>query len=68
MTTIALMGAGGKMGCRITRNMKDLPDYKMQYVEISKAGRGQIFQPDWKKVMKLENIRQSVKEITDLAE
>jgi hypothetical protein len=42
MTTIALMGAGGKMGCRIARNMKDLPDYRMQYVEISEAGRANL--------------------------
>lgn len=38
MTSIALMGAGGKMGCRITRNMKGLPEYTMLYIEISEAG------------------------------
>lgn len=38
MTTIALMGAGGKMGNRITRNLKDRPDYTTLYVEISEAG------------------------------
>lgn len=38
MTTIALMGAAGKIGLRITKNMKDKPDYKMLYVEISQAG------------------------------
>jgi hypothetical protein len=38
MTTIALMGAGGKMGCRITNNVKDLPGYDMRYVEISQEG------------------------------
>jgi len=37
MTTIALFGAGGKMGCRLTRNLKN-SDYSMQYVEISDAG------------------------------
>ena len=37
-TTIALMGAGGKMGCRITRNVKDHPDYQIYYVEISQQG------------------------------
>jgi len=36
--TIALMGAGGKMGCRITDNMKDLPQYEMLYVEVSDNG------------------------------
>jgi len=38
MTTIALMGAGGKMGCRITNNIKNHPDYDVRYVEISEAG------------------------------
>jgi hypothetical protein len=38
MSTIALMGAGGKVGLRITRNMKGQPDFKMLYVEISEAG------------------------------
>ena len=38
MSTIALMGAGGKVGLRITKNMKDNPDFKMLYVEISEAG------------------------------
>ncbi|NDJ61697.1 MAG: semialdehyde dehydrogenase, partial [Chloroflexi bacterium] len=37
-TTIALLGAGGKMGCRITDNMKDHSDYTMLYVEISEQG------------------------------
>lgn len=34
---IALIGAGGKMGCRITDNMVK-SDYEMSYVEISKQG------------------------------
>ncbi len=38
MTTIALLGAGGKMGCRLTDNLKDHPDYEMLYVEVSKIG------------------------------
>jgi hypothetical protein len=38
VTNIALMGAGGKMGCRITKNLKDDPHYSMLYVEISQAG------------------------------
>ena len=32
-----LIGAGGKMGCRITDNLKN-SDYNMSYVEVSKAG------------------------------
>ncbi len=36
-TTIAVFGAGGKMGCRITDNLKRT-DYDMRYVEVSPAG------------------------------
>lgn len=35
---VALMGAGGKMGCRITDNMKDLSGYDMLYLEVSETG------------------------------
>jgi len=38
VTNVVLMGSGGKMGQRITRNMKDLPEYKMFYVEVSPLG------------------------------
>jgi len=41
-TTIALMGAGGKMGCRITDNIKDMAEYDVRYVEISQAGQAQL--------------------------
>lgn len=34
---IALIGAGGKMGCRLTDNLKDSA-YEMSYVEVSPAG------------------------------
>lgn len=37
MTTIALFGAGGKMGCRITDNLKN-KQYDMRYIEISDRG------------------------------
>lgn len=37
-TKIALMGAGGKMGCRITDNLMKLPQYEMYYVEVSEGG------------------------------
>ena len=42
MTTIALMGAGGKMGLRIARNLKDNPDYATFYVEVSEAGKASL--------------------------
>ncbi len=34
---IVLVGAGGKMGCRLTDNLKD-STYEMHYVEVSPAG------------------------------
>ena len=37
-TTIALMGAGGKMGCRLTDNLKDHPDYEVLYIEVGETG------------------------------
>ena len=39
VTQIALMGAGGKMGCRLTDNLIKHPQkYKLYFVEISEAG------------------------------
>ncbi|RMF82741.1 MAG: semialdehyde dehydrogenase [Chloroflexi bacterium] len=35
---LALMGAGGKMGCRITDNIKDMADYDIAYIEVSEQG------------------------------
>lgn len=37
-TKIAIMGAGGKMGCRITDNLKEMPQYEVAYVEVSEQG------------------------------
>lgn len=37
MENIVLIGAGGKMGMRLTRNLKNSP-FEMSYVEISQAG------------------------------
>jgi D-apionate oxidoisomerase len=41
-TTIALMGAGGKMGCRIADNLIHYPEYKIHYVEVSDAGKARL--------------------------
>jgi len=41
MKKIALIGAGGKMGMRLTRNLKDSP-FSMSYVEISQAGQERL--------------------------
>ena len=38
MTTIALVGAGGKMGCRLTDNFLKCNEYLLQYLEISEQG------------------------------
>jgi hypothetical protein len=37
MMTVALMGAGGKMGCRITDRLRD-SEYRMLYIEIGEVG------------------------------
>lgn len=39
MITVALMGAGGKMGCRITDNLINNPSYTTLYVETGEKGR-----------------------------
>lgn len=39
---VALLGAGGKMGCRVTANLKDEKDLDISYVEISEAGRQRL--------------------------
>ena len=38
MSTVALVGAGGKMGCRITDNMKKQSVYRMLHVEVAPVG------------------------------
>src|SRR6516164_6612418 len=39
---ITLLGAGGKMGGRITANLQPLPQYKVDYVEASEERRKQM--------------------------
>jgi D-apionate oxidoisomerase len=38
MKKIALVGAGGKMGCRLTDNFKRCSQYQVHYLEVSKQG------------------------------
>ncbi|MEJ7589734.1 MAG: phosphogluconate dehydrogenase C-terminal domain-containing protein [Ferruginibacter sp.] len=38
MTKIALIGAGGKMGCRLTDNFKKCPSYLLDFLEVSEKG------------------------------
>ena len=40
---IALVGAGGKMGCRLTDNLKD-STYEMYYIEVSESGMERLKQ------------------------
>lgn len=58
-TTIALMGAGGKMGCRLTDNLKDHPDYQMLYVEVSEAGRARMAEKGVAPTPQAEALRQA---------
>lgn len=41
MTTIALIGAGGKMGFRLSRNLKPSA-FEVRHVEVSEAGRTRL--------------------------
>ena len=41
-TKVALLGAGGKMGMRITNNIKDMPEYDIKYVEVSPGGQANL--------------------------
>jgi hypothetical protein len=41
VTTIALLGAGGKMGCRCTDNLLK-SSYKVRHVEISESGKAAL--------------------------
>ena len=38
MKTITLVGAGGKMGCRLTDNFLKLNSYEVRYLEVSEQG------------------------------
>ncbi|MDA1273742.1 MAG: semialdehyde dehydrogenase [Verrucomicrobia bacterium] len=38
MITIALLGAGGKMGCRIIDHLNSLPNYRLLCVEVGERG------------------------------
>lgn len=38
MSKIALVGAGGKMGCRLTDNFLKCPQYLLHYLEVSERG------------------------------
>ena len=41
MKNVAVVGAGGKMGYRVSANLRDSP-YKVSHVEVSEAGRNRL--------------------------
>jgi D-apionate oxidoisomerase len=41
MTNIALFGAGGKMGCRLSKNLKG-SRFSVRHVEVSEAGKARL--------------------------
>ena len=41
MTTVALFGAGGKMGYRLATNFRGSP-YEVRHVEVGDAGRKRL--------------------------
>lgn len=43
-TRITLLGAGGKMGCRITDNLRHCPQFELRYVEVSPEGQARLAQ------------------------
>lgn len=46
MTKITLVGAGGKMGCRLTDNFKNCTQYLLDYLEVSPQGIENLKQRD----------------------
>lgn len=42
MINLALLGAGGKMGCRITDHLRPLPNYSLSLVETGTAGQARL--------------------------
>jgi hypothetical protein len=42
MTNVCLVGAGGKMGMRLTHNLKDHTDYQMSYLETGAEGKEKL--------------------------
>lgn len=54
---IALLGAGGKMGCRITDHLKDRPEYRMLYVEVSAPGLANLAQRGLQPTPQAEAVR-----------
>jgi hypothetical protein len=57
MTTLALLGAGGKMGCRITDHLKGHPGYTLRCVETGQRGTANLAARGLKPVPRDEAVR-----------
>ena len=42
MRKLAILGAGGKMGCRVTANLFNDPNFDISFIEISEGGRRRL--------------------------
>jgi hypothetical protein len=56
MTQVALLGAGGNMGRRITRSLQDSSQYKLRLIEPSERGRALIEQAGLRTVNQAEGL------------
>jgi hypothetical protein len=56
MTQVALLGAGGNMGRRITRSLRDSSQYKLRLIEPSERGRALIEQAGLRTVSHAEGL------------
>jgi hypothetical protein len=57
MTTIALIGAGGKMGCRVADHLHEHPAYTLRYVECSSQGVANLAQRGLETTPQAEAVR-----------
>src|SRR3712207_9193207 len=56
MTQVALLGAGGNMGRRITRSLRDSSQYKLRLIEPSERGRTLIEQAGLRTLRQAEGL------------
>ena len=59
MVTVAVMGAGGKMGFRAATRIKDNPDYKALFVEIAPAAVARLAKEGMKVTPQDEALKQA---------
>ena len=59
MTTIALFGAAGKIGTRIANRLKDVPEYRVLYVEAGEAGQARLRERGLPAATKEEAVREA---------